>query len=141
MLHLSGPVRSRARKIIVDTVNGLVENGTIQSHRLASLKLAERKVTEDSHDNDGFVFITDDQAASLAKRVGVCVWLQRTMGLRIGEALGVTQYGIIASWRISGSPVSGRNCGAWGSSPPWCWPGSEVSRKAWSASSSSVLAP
>lgn len=89
MLHLSSPVRSRARKIIVDTLNGLVENGTIQSHRLASLELAERKVTEDSHDNDGFVFITDDQVASLAKRVGVCVWLQRTMGLRIGEASGV----------------------------------------------------
>lgn len=89
MVDKCSVLRSRARTIVVGTLNMLVNDGAIESHRVTGVKLAEKQVTEEDSEDDGFVFITDDQVTELAKRVGICVWLQRTMGLRIGEALGV----------------------------------------------------
>lgn len=81
--------RRMARFIIVSVLNALVVNGTIASHRLTDIKLSQRTVTEDESEATGFVHITDEQVKALAERCGIFVWLQRTMGLRIAEALGV----------------------------------------------------
>lgn len=99
MAHLCGAMRARARTLIVNTLDMLVADGTIESHRVAGIKLTEKTVTEEDSEDGGFVFITDDQAELLAyggkiggttyKGVGIVAWLQRTMGLRICEALGV----------------------------------------------------
>ena len=81
--------RRRTRHILVSVLDHLVVNGTIASHRLTGIKLAERTVTEDESEDGGFVYITDEQVKELADTCGIYVWLQRTMGLRVGEALGV----------------------------------------------------
>lgn len=89
MLHLVINTRRMARMIIVGALDSAIASGAIESHRLAGIKFAEKQATDDDSEAEGFVFITDDQVATLAERVGICVWLQRCMGLRIGEALGV----------------------------------------------------
>ena len=96
MLHLSVGTRRIARMLITGALDSLVAAGTIASHRLAGIKLAEKTVTEDDSEADGFVFITDAQVVALAERVGICVWLQRTMGLRVCEALGVEKSDFIS---------------------------------------------
>lgn len=88
MINLAKNTRSTVRAIVVGTLDMLVSEGTIQGHRCHGIKFAERTVTEAETEADGFVFITDDQVKTLAGRVGIAVWLQRTMGLRINEALG-----------------------------------------------------
>ena len=93
--------------IITGTMDAAVSADKIGRHKLAGITLTEGTRTAPAPDDDeesgGFVFITDDQAAALAAGitvengsrtrtlagVGVAVWLQRTMGLRIREALGV----------------------------------------------------
>lgn len=89
MLDKSTGTRRMARHIIVSVLDELVANGTIAHHRLAGIELAKRTVTEDETEVTGFVYLTDAQVKTLADSCGITVWLQRTMGLRIGEALGV----------------------------------------------------
>lgn len=89
MIDKSVGTRRMARHILVSVLDSLVVNGTIAAHRLAGIKLAEKTVTEDESEQGGFVYITDDQVKTLAGQCGIVVWLQRTMGLRISEALGV----------------------------------------------------
>ncbi|WP_300613311.1 site-specific integrase [Trebonia sp.] len=99
MIDLCGAMRARARTLIVNTLDMLVTDGVIESHRVTGIKLAQKAITEEDSEDDGFVFITDEQTGFLAdggkidghsyKGAGIGVWLQRTMGLRICEALGV----------------------------------------------------
>src|SRR5260370_40756646 len=93
--------------------------GRVPGHKLAGIRLAEGTAvsrraaraavaSDDDESPLGFVFITDDQVSALAdgmtitrttpkrgqrqhhlKGAGIAAWLQRTMGLRICEALGV----------------------------------------------------
>lgn len=90
MLHRNRPLRNRVLTVIIGTLDMLVASGQLETHRLNGIKLAERAVTEDeSNPQAGAHFLTDDETRKLAAYVGICVWLQRTMGLRISEALGV----------------------------------------------------
>jgi Phage integrase family len=102
--------RRVARMIITGTMDAAVKAEKIPRHKLAGISLtqaARPAAAPDDDDDDeagGFVFITDAQVAMLAAGiwvtgamgrrrflpgVGLAAWLQRTMGLRIREALGV----------------------------------------------------
>jgi hypothetical protein len=108
MGHKSITRRQVARMIITGTMDAAVSADKIGRHKLAGISLTEgaraAPAPNDDDESGGFVFITDDQAAKLAAGttvttgdgrtrtlagVGAAVWLQRTMGLRIREALGV----------------------------------------------------
>jgi hypothetical protein len=108
MAHKSITRRQVARMVITGTMDAAVSADKIGRHKLAGITLTEGTRAAPAPDDDdeqsgGFVFITDEQAAMLAAGitvtnggrtrtmagVGVAVWLQRTMGLRIREALGV----------------------------------------------------
>jgi hypothetical protein len=105
--------RHIARMLIVWTMDAMIRSGKITSHRLTGITVDRgqparaRRAADDDDESLGFVFITDDQARQLADGctvttttkagktrththhgVGLAVWLQRTMGLRIREALG-----------------------------------------------------
>jgi integrase len=108
--------RHVARMLIVWTMDAMVRAGKIASHRLTGITVdrgvsarARRMADRDDDDESlGFTFISDAQVAALAggcaaartsgktgreytvnlKGVGIAAWLQRTMGLRIREALG-----------------------------------------------------
>jgi hypothetical protein len=102
--------RRQARMIITGTMDAAVKAEKVGRHKLAGINLTEGSrpapaLGDDDHDEaGGFVFITDAQVGMLAAgiwvtggngrrrflpAVGVAAWLQRTMGLRIREALGV----------------------------------------------------
>jgi len=101
--------RQVARMIITGTMDAAVSADKIGRHKLAGISLTEGTRTAPARDDDdeqpgGFVFITDAHVAVLAAGitgrtgggrtrpmagVGMAVWLQRTMGLRVREALGV----------------------------------------------------
>jgi hypothetical protein len=102
--------RRVARMIITGTMDAAARAEKIGRHKLTGIRLSEGTRTPAAPDDDdddeagGFVFITDDQARRLAEGitvtdqagrrrtlagVGIAAWLQRTMGLRIREALGV----------------------------------------------------
>jgi hypothetical protein len=100
--------RRVARMIITGTMDAAVKGEKIGRHKLAGINLTEGTRPAAPGDDDeeaaGFVFITDAQAGMLAAGitvtdgngrertlagVGVAAWIQRTMGLRIREALGV----------------------------------------------------
>ncbi len=100
MIDLNNVSRSKARAIVVNTLDTLVENGTLEGHRVAGIKLAQKTVTEEDSEDGGFVFITDEQAEFLAGRIGIAVWLQRCMGLRIGEALGIEKSDFIQGGKM-----------------------------------------
>jgi integrase len=101
--------RRVTRMIITGTMDAAARAEKIGRHKLTGIRLTEgtRPPAPDDEDDDetgGFVFITDAQARQLAEGVtvtaegagrkrtlpgvGVAAWLQRTMGLRIREALG-----------------------------------------------------
>jgi hypothetical protein len=103
--------RRVARRLITGTMDAAARAEKTGRHKLSGIRLAEGTrapaAPGDDEDDDeeagGFVFITDDQVRQLAdgitvtgeagrKRtlqgVGIAAWLQRTMGLRIREALG-----------------------------------------------------
>ncbi len=100
--------RRIARMIITGTMDAAVRAEKIGRHKLAGINLSEGTSAAPAPDDDdeaggGFAFITDDQVAVLAAGitvttgtgrtrimpgVGAAAWLQRTMGLRIREALG-----------------------------------------------------
>ena len=100
MAHLCRAGRGRVLALIVRTLDSLVSEGVIESHRVSGVRLSEPPVTEEDHAGDGFTFLSDGQVAALAERIGVSVWLQRCMGLRICEALGVEKRDFIMEGRV-----------------------------------------
>jgi integrase len=93
MGELSLSPRRQVRMIITQVLDEATVAGKIGSHRIAGIKLTEPTVKERDEDDEdeaiGFVHVSDKDVAILADHVGIVVWLQRTMGLRISEARGV----------------------------------------------------
>jgi len=109
MAGMSATYRRNARMIITGTMDAAARADKVARHRLTGIRLTDtaRPAAAPDDDDDeagGFVFITDDQVRQLAEGtpvtgrtgrartiagVGIAAWLQRTMGLRIREALGV----------------------------------------------------
>jgi hypothetical protein len=105
----SDDYRGNVRRVIAGTLDECVRKGVIPRHTLSGIELAPRIVTAEQYEqqNKGMVSVPDDIVAALAggmtvktdtKRgqwtrvmpgLGIAPWLQRTMGLRIREALGV----------------------------------------------------
>ena len=102
--------RGNIRRIIVGTLDECVRRGTLPRHTLTGIELAPRVVTAEQYEAEQahkrMVPLTDQQVKALADGItvttgtkrrrawavpglGIAVWLQRTMGLRIREALGV----------------------------------------------------
>jgi integrase len=102
--------RRTIRRVIVGTLDECVRKGTLARHTLGGIELAPRIVTAAQYERDARlpVFVTDQTVAALAAGItstrtdttgrartwvlpglGIAPWLQRTMGLRIREALGV----------------------------------------------------
>lgn len=80
--------RSRVRTLVVRTLNDLV-GGPIDSHRLGSVELRKLDYVSPRPTHDEFQFVSREDAEWLAQRCGVWVTLQRRLGLRISEALGL----------------------------------------------------
>jgi hypothetical protein len=109
--HYSDDYLGTIRRIITGTLDEAVRQGTITRHTLSGIELAPRVVTAEQYEREArraLVFVTDDIVAMLAGGItvtrpdtsgkdrthfmpglGIAPWLQRTMGLRIREALGV----------------------------------------------------
>jgi len=105
----SDDYRGNVRRIITGTLDECVRKGTIPRHTLTGIELAPRIVTAEQYEREArpLTFVPDDTVRMLAdgltvktstKRgprtriipgLGIAPWLQRTMGLRIREALGV----------------------------------------------------
>jgi hypothetical protein len=106
----SDDYRGNIRRVITGTLDECVRKGTIPRHTLSGIELAPRIVTAEQYEaaNKGMVSLPDDTVAMLAGGItvtghdrnghrrtrvmpglGIAPWLQRTMGLRIREALGV----------------------------------------------------
>jgi hypothetical protein len=106
----SDDYRGNVRRIITGTLDECVRRGIIPRHTLSGIELAPRIVTAEQYEqqNKGMVSVTDDTVRMLAGGItasgkdrngryytrvmpglGIAPWLQRTMGLRIREALGV----------------------------------------------------
>ena len=106
----SDDYRGNVRRIITGTLDECVRRGIIPRHTLSGIELAPRIVTAEQYEqqNKGMVSVTDDTVRMLAGGItasgkdrngryytrvmpglGIAPWLQRTIGLRIREALGV----------------------------------------------------
>jgi Phage integrase family len=106
----SDDYRGNIRRIITGTLDQCVRKGLIPRHMLTGIELAPRIVSAEDYEaqNTGLVCVADEVVRMLAdgltvtgtdrnghKRTrvlpgaGIAPWLQRTMGLRIREALGV----------------------------------------------------
>ena len=106
----SDDYRGNVRRIITGTLDECVRKGTLPRHTLTGIELAPRIVTAEQYEqqNKGMAFVPDDTVRMLAEGItvtgkdknghkrtrvmsglGIAPWLQRTMGLRIREALGV----------------------------------------------------
>jgi hypothetical protein len=104
----SDDYRGNVRRIITGTLDECVRRGIIPRHTLSGIELAPRIVTAEQYEqqNKGMVAVTDDTVRMLAEGItatakdrngrhyphvkpglGIAPWLQRTMGLRIREAL------------------------------------------------------
>jgi hypothetical protein len=104
--------RRNVRRIITGTLDQCVRKGIIPRHTLGGIGLGPRVVTAEQYEREqegkGLVCVPDEVVAVLAgglrvtvrdktgrerarvlAGLGVAPWLQRTMGLRIREALGV----------------------------------------------------
>jgi integrase len=102
--------RRTIRRVITGTLDEAVRKGMLARHTLSGIELAPRVVTAEQYERDARlpVFVTDSTVAALATGLtvtrtdtagrartrvlpglGIAPWLQRTMGLRIREALGV----------------------------------------------------
>ena len=102
--------RRTIRRVITGTLDEAVRKGMLARHTLSGIELAPRIVTAEQYERDARlpVFVTDATVAALASGItvtrtdtagrartwvlpglGIAPWLQRTMGLRIREALGV----------------------------------------------------
>jgi hypothetical protein len=117
--HRSLECRRLARMIIVRSMDAAVRAGKVHRHQLQELTVDPRAGTfvskrdriaaqadeDDEGAGQGFVFLSDAQVATLADGftipagpgratrtlpgMGIAAWLQRILGLRIREALGV----------------------------------------------------
>jgi integrase len=106
----SDDYRGIVRRVIAGTLDQAVRKGTIPRHTLTGIELAPRIVTAEQYEQentglvclddaavrvlaDGYAFtVTDKRGRARTRRtpgLGIAPWLQRTMGLRIREALGV----------------------------------------------------
>ncbi len=106
----SDDYRGVVRRIITGTLDECVRKGTIPRHTLTGIELAPQVVTAEQYEarNKGMVPLDDDTVRALSEGItvtgqdrnghkrtrvmaglGIAPWLQRTMGLRIREALGV----------------------------------------------------
>ena len=105
----SDDYRGNVRRIIAGTLDECVRKGIIPRHTLGGIELAPRIVTAEQYEqqNKGMVTVADATVRMLAGGItvktatrrgprtrvmhglGIAPWLQRTMGLRIREALGV----------------------------------------------------
>jgi hypothetical protein len=106
----SDDYRGNIRRIIRGTLDECVRRGTIPRHTMGGIELAPRIVSAEEYEqeNQGLACVDDDTVRMLADGikgtsadrrgfsrvriipgVGIAPWLQRTMGLRIREALGV----------------------------------------------------
>ena len=106
----SDDYRGNVRRIITGTLDECVRRGIIPRHTLSGIELAPRIVTAEQYEqqNKGMVSVDDATVRMLADGItangkdrngryrtrimpglGIAPWLQRTMGLRIREALGV----------------------------------------------------
>jgi hypothetical protein len=106
----SDEYRGNVRRIITGTLDECVRRAIIPRHTLAGIELAPRVVTAEQYEQqakgmvavsdevvrmlaDGITAASTDRAGRTRTRVmpglGIAPWLQRTMGLRIREALGV----------------------------------------------------
>ena len=102
--------RGNVRRIIVGTLDECVRRGTLPRHTLAGIELGPRIVTAEQYEAEQqrkrLIHLPDETVRMLAdgfkvktvgqrRRIwpvpglGIAPWLQRTMGLRIREALGV----------------------------------------------------
>ena len=104
--------RGAVRRVIIGTLDYCVRKDFIARHQLAGIELGPRVVTAEQYEEEAkgktLVRLDDETVRMLAdgmtvtgrdkigrrttrKRagLGIAVWLQRTMGLRIREALGV----------------------------------------------------
>ena len=88
MLDKSIGTRRMTRQILTSVLDHLVAHGMIASHRLGGIKLAERTISEDQHAAD-YVVLTDHEVSELAARCGAWVIVQRALGLRVNEVLGL----------------------------------------------------
>jgi integrase len=88
MLGKSIGTRRMTRQILTSVLDHLMAHGTIASHRLSGIKLAERTVSEAEHAAD-YVVLTDHEVSELAARCGQWVIVQRALGLRVNEVLGL----------------------------------------------------
>jgi hypothetical protein len=108
--HLSDDYRGNVRRIIAGTLDDCVRRGIIARHTLGGVQLGAQLVTAEQWEarNVPAPEITDAMVAMLSagmrgpvlgatgryrmrtvEGLGIAPWLQRTMGLRIREALGV----------------------------------------------------
>ena len=106
----SDDYRGTVRRVITGTLDEAVRKGIIPRHTLSGIQLAPRIVTAEQYEaqNKGMVNVPDKAVRMLAEGItvpgtdrnghrrtrvmaglGIAPWLQRTMGLRIREALGV----------------------------------------------------
>jgi hypothetical protein len=106
----SDDYRGNIRRIITGTLDSCVRKGVISRHTLSGIELGDQLISAEEYEarNRPLVFVPDeavrvladgisgifpDQAGRYRMRdtagVGIAAWLQRTMGLRIREALGV----------------------------------------------------
>lgn len=103
--------RGNVRRIIAGTLEGCVRKGVIPRHTLTGIELGPRVVTAEQYEAEqrarAFPVLPDETVRILADGLrvtvtttrgprahvmpglGIAPWLQRTMGLRIREALGV----------------------------------------------------
>jgi integrase len=102
--------RRNIRRVIIGTLDEAVRQGSLARHTLTGIELAPRIVTAEQYEREARlpVFVTDQTVAALSAGItatrtdttgrartwvlpglGIAPWLQRTMGLRIREALGV----------------------------------------------------
>jgi hypothetical protein len=112
----SDDYRGNIRRIITGTLDECLRRGVIPWHTLAGIELAPRIVTAEQYEQQakGMVPVSDEVVRLLAEGitaagpdkngrsrtrvmpgVGIAPWLQRTMGLRIREALGELGAGLV----------------------------------------------
>jgi len=111
LARLSDKYRGNVRRVITGTLDECVRKGVIPRHTLSGIELAPREITAEEYESRQQAkspYIPDPAVRALAEGIpaavipdaagrnrmrtlpgiGIAAWLQRTMGLRIREALG-----------------------------------------------------
>jgi hypothetical protein len=123
--------RREARRLITNVLDKAVRQDKIAGHKITGIEVEDNGKAR----HDDFVFPTYAQVNSLAREMGIMVWLMRGCGLRINEALAVEK-----SWfrndgktlRVSGQasrdgrrkmPLKHRKAGEYRDVPvpAWLW--------------------